>query len=97
MTPGYNSILVTWDAPWLPPAVSGIVFVNYELQLHSATGTILKTEKIAGGPGSVLIHTFHGISPNTSYKVRMRAENSVGFSEWSDFTVKTTPTSQGMS
>lgn len=89
MIPGYNYLLVDWYAPWLPTAVSGIVLLNYELELQAEDGTVIETATESAD--SALKHTFHDVMSNTSYKVRMRAKNSIGLSEWSALTEKTTP------
>ena len=40
--------------------------------------------------------TFHGLTSNTTYKVRMRAENTIDNSTWSGFVEATTTVSRGM-
>ena len=74
--------------------MSGSALTNYYAELYDCSGVLQEARKIAASEPRTL--TFHGLTSNTTYNVRMRAENTIDNSSWSEFVETTTTVSRGM-
>jgi hypothetical protein len=75
-----SSAVVTWD----PPAANGSPITGYEVG-YSTTDVSPTTSMSATSPKTVT-----GLDASTTYYIRVRAQNAVGFSAWSAATVIST-------
>ena len=68
----HDTLLVAWAAP--ARNYDGDAAMSYEVRLGSGAA--------AEDAGAALEHALTGLSPNTSYPVSVRAQNSWGWGEW---------------
>ena len=73
--------------------MTGSALTNYYAELRDSSDVLQEARKIAASEPRTL--TFHGLTSNTTYKVRMRAENTIANSTWSEFVEATTTVSRG--
>ncbi len=78
----HDSLRVSWAA-----AASGGTPTGYDLRYKAAGGDNWTTVANVSSP-----YTLDGLTPNTVYKVKVRAKNSAGASGWSDKGKDTTQT-----
>lgn len=79
-----NVAQTTADVSWDPPASNGSPITGYEVG-YALTDVDPTTSMAATSP-----KTITGLSPATTYYIRVRAQNAVGWSAWSASTVITT-------
>lgn len=80
----HDSLRVSWAA-----AASGGTPTGYDLRYKTAGGDSWTTVSNVTSP-----HVLDGLTPNTVYKVKVRAKNSAGSSGWSDKSKATTQAQQ---
>lgn len=77
-------------ATWSPPAVAqGSAILRYALELGGA-GNATTTIPAPGGSGAIS-YEWVGLTNGEAYQFRVRAENSLGFGGWSDWSSTVTP------
>ena len=74
---------------WTAPSANGNPILHYAIMYTPQGGDSSKVS--AGGSSEVLT----GLSPGTTYEIRVAACNSVGFGHWSDGTTITTASTSG--
>ncbi len=84
-------------ASWAPPADDGgLPITGYELTLENRTGG----GSVNHDPGTATTHGLTGLTTGDTYRYRVRAENSEGWSAWSawspDFIPGTVPSAPGV-
>ena len=94
MTEGYISLTISWNTPWNPSTITGSPLTNYYAELRDSSGVLQEAVKRAASEPRTL--TFHGLTSNSMYIVRMRAENTIDNSTWSDYVKANTTVSRGM-
>jgi len=73
-----TALVLQWDAP----AAHGTEIETYELEYVSAESDDAET-MVLSLPGDATGHVVEGLNPAAVYDVRLRAQNAVGWGEWS--------------
>ena len=83
-----NGLRVTWTAPVMTnkPTIDGYD-VEYSLRTAVAVGATPATwgAAVITDAGLVLTHDITGLTPDSTYRVRVRAKNAEGISGWSSY------------
>ena len=83
-----NGLRVTWTAPVMTnkPTLDGYD-VEYSLRTAVAVGATPATwgAAVITDAGLVLTHDITGLTPDSTYRVRVRAKNAEGISGWSSY------------
>ncbi len=83
-----NGLRVTWTAPVMTnkPTLDGYD-VEYSLRTAVAVGATTATwgAAVITDAGLVLTHDITGLTPDSTYRVRVRAKNAEGISGWSSY------------
>ena len=83
--PSDVGIVVSWRVP-----KSDCPITSYEAQYKISSNTSWSTPPVSTSPRSRR-HNWRGLSPNTSYNVRVRAVSAAGKGAWSNVGQATTP------
>jgi hypothetical protein len=77
------------SASYSAPSTGGSPITSYDLQVFDGNGNLLTTIFSASNP-SLLDANSAGIAVGNSYKVKVRANNAIGSSPYSDFSATVT-------
>ncbi|MGI9256128.1 MAG: fibronectin type III domain-containing protein [Salinispira sp.] len=90
---GHMKLVVNWDAP---AGNGSSAIAGYELQYREVTSTEGSwedadvTTTISDIAATAKSHIITELADNTSYDVRVRAQNAAGYSDWSESATETT-------
>ena len=76
-------------AAWTAAAANGAEITQYQLQIATNSGFTAGLQTFNNG--TALNRAISGLSPATTYYLRVRAQNSVGFGPWSGTRTQATP------
>lgn len=84
--PSIGSITqTTASMSWVAPGTNGSAITGYQLQVQLANGTAWLDTTDTASPYGIT-----GMTLNTGYRARVRANSGAGYSAWSDYTTFTT-------
>ena len=70
---------------WVPPYTGNSFIISYQIECKEKGKTWETQDKIAHNvPGTENSYIIRGLNPITSYEIRMRCENNLGASDYSD-------------